>query len=142
MLVFGHDKALREWASLGIFGVKYGFSDLDVAIGAMHKGKLIAAVVYSRFVKKPDGSPLTIEMSIYSIDKRWATRHNLKVFFAYPFNQLGLERVQTLCSADEEGVIAFNKRLGFTQEGVHRKLWHNGGDAISWSMLKHECKWL
>lgn len=132
---------MAEWASNGLFGVPDYFGNCT-AIGVTHKENLIAGVVYNDYRKKPDGTPHSIEMSIYSIDRRWATRQNLREFFAYPFIRLGLKRVQTICSAQEEGVILFNQRLGFIKEGTHRDAWHFGGDAISWSMLKDECPWL
>jgi RimJ/RimL family protein N-acetyltransferase len=137
MLLYGCDKEVLEWVSWQLFKENDAFGKEDKAIGVIIENKLIAGVVYNRFVPN-----VSIEMSIASIDKRWATRHNLKAFFNYPFIQLGLERVQTLCSSSDEGVIMFNKRLGFKQEGLHRKAWPMGGDAISWGMLKSECKWI
>lgn len=137
MLLYGCDKEILEWVSLQLFEEKDGFSTQDKAIGVVLDNKLIAGVVYNRYVPN-----ITIEMSIASIDKRWATRHNLRAFFSYPFIELCLKRIQTLCSATDEGIIMFNKKLGFTQEGLHRQAWPMGGDAISWGMLKSECKWI
>ena len=140
-LLYGCDEALCEWASHGLFYSSGGFKDAK-AIGVVDDEELLAAVIYSNFITDYCERPLTIEMSIYSVDKRWAKRHTLEALFRYPFIQLGLERVQTLCSAQDDGVISFNQRLGFQQEGIHRRAWHMGGDAISWSMLKHECRWI
>jgi len=100
-------------------------------------GQIIAAVVYTNWHPK-----LSIEMSVASIDKSWATRHNLKAFFKYPFIDLGVKRVMTLCSAKKRDIIMFNKRLGFKPEGYHREAWELGGDAVSFGMLKNECKWV
>lgn len=140
-LLYGADKSISDWVSKEIFGVPGQF-EKSKAIGVLHDGKLIAGVVYNNMITRNDGDPYCIEMSVASIDKRWATRHNLNAFFSYPFIQLRLERVQTHCKADDEGVIMFNKRLGFKPEGYHRQLWASGGDAISWSMLRHECRWI
>lgn len=141
MIVYGADSAIADWVSEGLMGRKGGFSN-SVALGVMHKDKLVAGVVYNNFQKKIDGSPLLIEMTIYSIDKIWCSRHNLNKLFCYPFAQLGLERVQAICSAQNSGVIMFLKRLGFTQEGVHPKGYMDGGDAVSFGMLKNNCKWI
>jgi RimJ/RimL family protein N-acetyltransferase len=81
-------------------------------------------------------------MSVYSVDKRWANRDTLKKLFSIPFIQLGVKRVQTVCSAHDDGVIMFNKRIGFKQEGLHKEAFPDGGDAISFGMLKGDCKWL
>lgn len=141
MLVYGSDKELCDWASTLIFRIPEQFQN-SKAIGVSNNGKIIAAVIYSNYYLKPDGTGLSIEMSIASIDKRWATRHNLKAFFSYPFIQLGLERVWTQCSLNDGEIMQFNKRLGFIQEGIHRKAWPLGGDSASFGMIKDGCKWL
>ena len=140
-LLYGCDDGVARWVSQQIFNNPDQFSNYR-AIGIIDGERLICGVVYSDYRERPDGTPLTLEMSIASVDKRWANRHNLKALFAYPFIQLGLERVQTLCSANEGDIMNFNKRLGFKQEGIHRGLWPMGGDAVSFSMLSHECKWI
>lgn len=137
MLVYGHDRELCTWASLGLFGEPDAFDDKTVAIGIIKNDKLIAAVIYNNYIPK-----ISIEMSIFSVDRSWATRYNLRQLFRYPFTQLGLRRVSALCSASNEGVIMFLKKLGFQQEGRHPQARHDGGDALSFGMLKHQCKWL
>lgn len=143
MIVYNAHKELTDWVTLGVLGCT-GLYETEVskAIGHIKDGKLIAAVTYNNFRTRPDGSFLTLEMGIYTIDKRWASKAYLRAIFSYPFIQLGLERVQTACSAQNEEVIMFNKKIGFIQEGLHRKAWPLGGDSISFSMLKEECKWI
>lgn len=137
MLVYGHNRELCAWASLGLFGEPDGFDEKAVAIGVIRDDKLIAAVIYSNYLPS-----ISMEMSIYSIDKKWATRYNLKRLFSYPFIQLDLKRVAAMCSASNEGVVMFLKKLGFQQEGRHPQARHDGDDALSFGMLKHQCKWL
>lgn len=81
-------------------------------------------------------------MSIFSLDKKWCSRHNLNIFFKYPFIDLQVKRATAFCSATEGDIIMFLEKLGFKKEGLHREGWHTGGDAISWGMLKSECKWI
>lgn len=141
MIVYEPIKELCEWANKGIFG--FGeWDEKSKAIGQIIDGKLISVVTYSDFKHSPERGFYSCEMGIYSIDKRWCNRHYLKTVFGYPFAQLKLERIQTVCNAEDEGVIMFNHKLGFKKEGLHRKAWHTGQDAISWSMLRGECKWL
>lgn len=136
MLLYGADKDVCEWVSSHIFGEADRFKN-GVGIGVVRDNTLIAGVVYSNYCTNH-----SLEMSVASVDKRWATRHNIKAFFSFPFIQLGLERVWTQCSAEQEGVIMFNKRLGFKQEGYHPRGWPLGGDSLSWGMLREDCKWL
>lgn len=142
MIVLDAHKELCEWANKGIYGFTNEYDGKSKAIGQIIDGKLVSVVTYSNFQGRSDGSLFSLEMGIYSIDKRWCNRHYLKTVFEYPFMQLRLQRIQTVCSAEDEGVIMFNKKLGFTQEGKHRKAWHTGCDALSFSMLEGECKWL
>lgn len=113
-----------------------------VALGVVEKGNLCAGVVYNNYQIDKDGNPLYIEMTIYSIDKIWCNRHNLNRLFYYPFSQLQLRSVRATCSAHNEGVKMFLTRLGFKQEGLHRQAYFDGGDALSFSMLRSECKWI
>lgn len=137
MLLYGADREVREWCSLGLYGDLDSFSENDIAIGVVKNGELIAGVVYNNYVKS-----VSIEMSIYSVDKVWATRHNLRALFNYPFTQLGLRRVTALCSANERDVMKFLERLGFKQEGIHREAHFNGGDSVSYGLLRNECRYL
>ena len=141
-LIYDAHEELCEWVDNGIYGYSNGYNGHSKAIGQIINGKLVSAVTYSGFQARQDNTFYNVEMGIYSVDKRWCNRHYLNVVFKYPFIQLGLERVQTICSANEEGVMMFNQKLGFKKEGLHRKAWHTGCDSISWSMLKDECKWI
>lgn len=136
-LIYGQDELISKWVSLQLFNDYDSFDEKTRAIGVILNNKIIAGVTYTNYIPE-----LSIEMSVAGVDKRWCNRHNLKAFFAYPFIDLRVKRVSTLCSAQKEGVIMFNKRLGFTQEGYHRAAWSLGGDAISWGMLESECKWI
>lgn len=136
------DSKVVNWVSNEIFGSPQRFDEKCTALGVLKNDRLIAGVVYSDYRTRSNGDPLSIEMSVASTDKSWCTKENLRTFFSYPFTQLGLRRVQTFCSADDLKVAAFNERLGFKIEGYHRCAWHTGRDAISWSMLRNECRWI
>jgi len=136
-LVYDNHSEICEWASMGIFGVADMFDRDSYAIGVMDNGRLIAGVIYNNYYPG-----ISIEMSIYSVDKRWATRQNLKAFFHYPFIELGLKRVTTLCSANEGDIMLFNQRLGFSKEGYHPEAHDSGDDAVSFGMVKKNCRWL
>ena len=139
-LVYGSDE-VTKWVSAGIFGNSQQFKNCQ-SIGIVMDSRLIAGLVYSEMISRPDGTPYMIDMSIHSIDKRWANRHTLRAIFAYPFIQLRLERVQVLTSVLNEGVNSLVSRLGYIKEGEHRKAYPDGSDAFSYGMLKNECKWI
>lgn len=134
-LVYGQDDLFCKWAGIKL-GADPEFFKFAKAIGIMRGKEVLAAVVYHNYTNH------CIEMSIVSVDKRWCNRHNLKALFAYPFTQLGLRRVQALCSSTDEWVQMFIKRLGFSHEGIHPCGYWDGGDALSFGMLKENCKWI
>jgi hypothetical protein len=140
-LIYGADQDISDWVSIGLFG-RPGKFDKFVAVGVKFQDKLIAGIVYNNMMTDNDNIPYSIDMSIYSIDKRWCSKHNLKALFSIPFTQYQLRRVSTLCSANEGEIIMFNERLGFIQEGKHPAYWPDGGTAISFGMLKSQCRWI
>lgn len=141
MILFGADESVARWVSEGVTGRNDIFKEY-AAIGILRNGQLVAGVVYHNYHTSLDERPLFIEMSVYSVDKRWCSRHNLKIIFSYPFAQLRLERVQATCAAENRGVQSFLERLGFSKEGYHPKAHLDGSDAVSYGMLKQDCKWL
>jgi len=113
------------------------------SIGIARDGQLIAGVTYHGFRTCPEtGEPLDIQANIASTDPRWATRDVLYTLFAYPFLQLGVHRLTTLCNADNDHVTRFNRRLGFTQETILKKGWSVNHNARLWRMLKDDCRWI
>lgn len=143
MILYGADADVSEWVANNLFNTgKEYFCKNPYAIGQVLNGNLIAGVVYSNYRQKPNGDPLSIEMSIYTTSKRWANRSYLRAIFFYPFIQLSLERVQITTSVNNDAINKIVSRLGFKKEGKHRKAHFDGGDCFSWSMLKSECKWI
>jgi hypothetical protein len=88
-LIFGADEYLKTWTAKQI-GID-GFG-LSVAIGVQRDGEIIAAAVYH------DLRQGQIEASIASTSLRWASRSVLHALFAYPFNQVGANRLLVQCS--------------------------------------------
>jgi RimJ/RimL family protein N-acetyltransferase len=142
LIIYGADKDVADWVSITLYGVPGHFGKDAKSIGILLDGKIICGIVYNNFITDIWGNPLCIEMSIASVDKKWANRHTLREAFAYPFIQLNLERVQATTSTLNDGANKMLERLGFQKEGTHRKAYCNRSDAFSWSLLKSECKWI
>lgn len=141
MLLYGADKDVAAWVA-GQFNVEPSYLEPCTAIGVVKEWRIVAGVVYNNYKEDAFGAPLSIEMTIASVDKTWFTRQNIGAFFRYPFIQLNLKRIWTQCSAEDEGVKLFNQRLGFKQEGINRNAWAFGGDSVCFGLIKEECKWL
>lgn len=141
-IVFGQDSHIIQWVSRELGGLYFDPS-MCAAVGIAHNSNLVAGIVYNNLQMRPGTvTPYAIEMTIASVDKRWCTRHNLRILFAYPFRQLKLKRVQATCARNNKKVRMFLLRLGFRFEGITRESWPFGGDSAVYSMLEPECKWL
>ncbi|MGI9345511.1 MAG: GNAT family N-acetyltransferase [Gammaproteobacteria bacterium] len=112
------------------------------AIGVRNENEPLAVTVYNNFKSRPNGTVYMCDASIVSISPRWCNRSVLRQLFHYPFVILGVLRLQTICEAKNPRIRKFNQHLGFIEEGILREAWDMGGDAVVWSMLPHECKWL
>ena len=106
------------------------------AIGLLEDGKLIAGVVYNMYTGNG------IMMHVAASKPRWLNREFLKAAFAYPFLQLGCDRVTGLVRTDNTAAQRFDEHLGFVKEGVIRRGDDDGCDLILYGMLHEECRWL
>lgn len=107
-------------------------------IGVALDGQLVAGVVYSEY--RPNVP--AIDASIVSTDPAWASRSVLRAIFAYPFNQLGVERLSATTAKRNKTAREFLVRLGFQLEGIGRRAFPGGGDAAVYSILRNECRWI
>lgn len=133
-LVIGWDAAVARWVADKL-EVEFGPCR---AIGLAHDGKLIAGVVYNNH------RPTTkdIDLSGYSESPLCWSRGFLRPIFKYPFSQLGCERVTAFTSVKNQSARTFLARIGFQQEGILRRAFTHGDDAVCYGMLREECRWL
>lgn len=138
---FTHPEEIVQWISLFFGYGGEGFHN-PTAIGFRDNGKIVGGVVYDNFHKDYFGAPLSIEGTIVSFDKRWATRNNLRALFAYPFITLKVRRFEARTAKHNQIGNSTLRKLGFSFEGCLRDAWPYGGDAMLYSMLSTECRWL
>ena len=134
MLVFGYDDAVARWVGGQLSIDDFGPSR---AIGVMRADVLVAGAVYHNYHPRHRCA----EISFASVTAKWATRDTIRALLRYPFVQLNCERLTAVSRADNEDARDFLKRLGFQQEGYHRKGWGDE-DAVSYGMLRGECRWI
>lgn len=141
MLIYGQDAAVMNWACKQLKLKPYP-EGLYRAIGIVHDGRDIGACIWHNYHEDNWGKPLLIEVTLVTIDKRWATRQNIRELFLYPFTQIKVRRVQATCGRKAKRVRSTLSRLGFKFEGIIREGSPHGGDAAHYSMLLNECKWI
>lgn len=106
------------------------------AIGFSRGGAIQAGVAYERF----NGSD--IHLTIASVNPGAFLRGNIRAVFDYPFNQLGCRRVTAMVAKSNKRSRKMVEGLGFKAEGVHPHAMPDGATAISYGMVRKNCKWL
>lgn len=133
-VVYGNEKEFLPWAEEKI-GVC--FRRDAYTIGLIRDGDIVAVTVYDTY------SQNDLCMHIASDGtKRWLNKEFLVKCFAYPFIQLGLERVTGLVDEENTRALQFDLNLGFREEGRHPKAGKNGSTLISLGLLKENCRFI
>lgn len=130
-IIYGHDDEVVKWVGRELHEEFIN----SRGIGFAYCGKLIGGIVYHQY------RPPSIEMSIATLDPRWANRRTLEAAFIYPFIQLGVKRITVMTGAENHPVREFQARLGFVYEATLKDALHDGDAALS-RMLPGECKWI
>lgn len=107
-----------------------------VSLGIEKDGEILAGCVYRNYYKHD------IEMLFAAKDPSWASKEALRMFFAYPFLQLGVVRVTAIAAKANKKARKFIERSGFKLEGRIRRGMDGVDDAFVYGMLYRECKWL
>jgi len=109
----------------------------DVAIGLLDPARgLLAGVLYQNFN--------LVNISVHIAAEpgaSWLTRSFLHRIFAYPFEQLGAQRLTGFVPATNLAAQRFDEHLGFTEEARLSDALPSG-DLIIYRMRKSECRWL
>ena len=127
-------RRLMAWAEKIVPGTGIATAS---GFGVVRDGELIAAIMYSNF--RP---PQVCDIGIVSTDPRWCTREVLRRAFYGPFRVWKVRRLGCITSRRNKKARRMIERLGFKMEGVARQGWPTGGDAVVYSMMPDECRWL
>jgi RimJ/RimL family protein N-acetyltransferase len=130
----GYDEAVARWV-----GEQVRIADFGpyTAIGFINAAEeLLGGVVYSNY-RHPN-----IEATIATVSPKWCSRRVLSAIFSYPFFQLRCTRLTAVTEIMNQPARAFLCRLGFQEEGVLRKAFPGGIDAVVYGLLAEECRWL
>lgn len=131
-LVLGQDQAVAAWTKARI-GHCNDWGPY-AAIGVADSGEnLIAGVVYNNW--HPHYK--SIEISTASDSRRWLTKSLITGIFAYPFMQLGCQRVTAATPRNAHTARQFLETFGFQPEGIVR-LGFGTQDAFIWGLLASE----
>jgi RimJ/RimL family protein N-acetyltransferase len=106
------------------------------ALGVVRRGVLVGGVVYHHYVGHD------VQVSIAFDSPGWALPGTLRALFDYPFNTLGCARMSALIGRKNKKSRKICEGLGFKLEGVHHKGRDGVEDAMSYGLLKENCRWI
>jgi len=84
----------------------------------------------------------SIAIHVAAWEPHWINRELLFHTFAYPFLQLGVQRIFGQVPEDKPDVLAFDLNLGFREIARIPKVFQGGVDDIIVCMEKAECRFL
>ncbi len=133
----GKFPSLARWVSLGLGETDLSWMGENYYTSAFICGsELVGGVVYHDIRPGRD-----VWLTIYTTDKKWCNRKNLKHIFQLAFEYFKCQRVSVGVSEDNLKSLKLVRGLGFHSEGCLRNYDDNGNDYIVFGMLKQECKW-
>lgn len=123
-LVHGHDSDVAAWVASHIPSLRGEAFGPCAAIGVTDdQGNPVAGVVFHDYQK----NFATMQISMAATSPRWASRSTIRALLAYPFLQIGINKVWTATAHTNARALKFQKGIGMTQEGVMR---HQFGPKI------------
>jgi RimJ/RimL family protein N-acetyltransferase len=135
-LLIGADAAVAEIVRQLIPNAReHGFGPCT-AIGIVRNGRLIGGVVFNYF------RGFDVHMTAAFDGKGWFDRRTIRALCDYTFNQLGCKRVTALTGKKNKKARSALERIGFKLEGVHPRGLDGREDAMSFGLLKENCKWI
>lgn len=118
-LVVGEDAVVAAWVAARIPHMARNGLDFGpcAAIGVVSEtGEPLGGVVYHNY--RPHCAD--IELSFASASPKWLTRPLIRGLMAYPFDQVGCQRVTGVTPKRAKEARAFLDKFGFKREGVVR----------------------
>ncbi|WP_062235874.1 GNAT family N-acetyltransferase [Aureimonas sp. N4] len=132
-ILFGESDLVSRWIAAQIKDAP----DLTgaVAFGAVREDMLIGGIAFTEH----RGTEVRVTIAGYG---SWLTRRLLRAGCAYAFEDLGCRRMTAIIKRTNRASRTVCERIGFKLEGTHRQAYEDGGTALSYGMVRDECKWL
>ncbi len=132
-IIRGHDEQIKQWVQNETGMVIGGDSR---ALGVIIDNELVAGIVYHNY------KGFMVECTLASTDRRWIQKGTVKAFMSYPFEDLDCVRFWATCRKSNKKMRKLFEGLGFKYEGAARLAFDGTEDAMIYSILRDENKWL
>lgn len=119
------NKAVGDFVSTGIWGKPDEITQY-CSMAVLDGPDLIAGTLYHNW--HPEAG--VIELSSFSLSKRWLTRRVIRAMFALPFVRLGCQLVVLRVSERNTGMCQIARTFGFTEVYIPRLRSRDEGEFI------------
>jgi RimJ/RimL family protein N-acetyltransferase len=138
-VLFGADEFVGTYVQAKL-GSEAKFAGGYSALGVVRRGVFIGGVVYHNFLQMPFGN--AVEVSFAFDDPSWALPQTMRTICSYPYLQLSCVRVTAIVAKGNKRSRQMVEWIGFKREGVHPKGIDGKQTAISYGMLREDCRWI
>lgn len=142
--LFGADRQVADWVAARIpamVAARRRFAGA-AAIGIVRRDRATGHAVLAGGVVFTGHTGTDVEVSGAVVPGFRCSPATLRLVLAYPFGQLGCERLSIATGRKNKAARAFAERLGFRIEGVRRRGLDGRQDAILYGLLREECRFL
>src|SRR6478672_10569999 len=129
----GADELVAELVAARISYMRNRSFGPCTALGVIRNDYLIGGVVYHNYIGHDCQVSIALDQVAFM---PW------RALFEYPFEQLGCVRLTALIGRKNRKSRQLCERLGFKLEGVHIKGLDGKECAMSYGMLRSQCRWL
>lgn len=137
--VIGEDYDVAAFVGAGV-GISVEEFGQYTAIGFADDTGIIGGVVYNNFRRYKNGAD--IQLTAYSTNPHWLNKNNLRIIFTYPYIQLGCGRTTAVTGRANKRTRKLLEGVGYRLEGVHPKGMDGKQTAITYGMLRENCRWI
>jgi RimJ/RimL family protein N-acetyltransferase len=106
------------------------------ALGVVRRGQFLGGIVFHNYMGH------SIEVSWAFDHPSWCLPQTMRALFWYPFKTLDCVRLTCIAPRGNKRSRRAVIGLGFKLEGVHPKGLDGKQDAISYGMLRDDCRWI
>ena len=136
IIVTGHDNIVGPWVCSRAGGSWSEGRGTTIGLLDTASNKLICGVLYEDF----NGANLSMHIAAEP-GARWAQSEFLRVWFDYPFRQLGCKRITGIIASTNTASRRMAEHLGLVLEATLKDA-HPEGDLLIYAMRKQDCRWL
>lgn len=119
------NKIVGDFVSVGVFGKPEAIRDY-CTMAVLDGNKLIAGTIYHNFYDEEG----VIELTSFSLSKKWLTKPVVRAMMALPFERLGCQLIVLRVSERNTSMCAIARKFGFTEIYLPRLLGRDHGQFL------------